>query len=84
MEFGTETKRRDGKRKMKTREISRIEPMLVEFKKLWEKHPELRFGQLVCNIMPEDKLYYVEDAKRTWLETAMEDGFIINKLSTTS
>ena len=43
------------------REISRIEPMLDEFKKLWEKHPDLRFGQLVCNIVPENQLFYVED-----------------------
>ena len=34
------------------REISRIEPMLDEFRELWEKYPDLRFGQLVCNIVP--------------------------------
>lgn len=45
----------------KLRDIRRIEPLIEEFKVLWEKHPDLRFGQLVCNIMPEDKLYYVED-----------------------
>ena len=28
-----------------TREISRIEPMLDEFRKLWEKYPDLRFGR---------------------------------------
>ena len=28
-----------------TREISRIEPMLDEFRKLWEKYPDLRFGE---------------------------------------
>lgn len=43
------------------REISRIEPMLDEFRKLWEKYPDLRFGQLVCNIVPENQLFYVED-----------------------
>lgn len=37
------------------REISRIEPMLDEFRKLWEKYPDLRFGQLVCNIVPENQ-----------------------------
>ena len=41
------------------REISRIEPMLDEFRKLWEKYPDLRFGQLVCNIVPENQLFYV-------------------------
>lgn len=43
------------------REISRIEPMLDEFRKLWEKYPDLRFGQLVCNIVLENQLFYVED-----------------------
>lgn len=38
------------------REISRIESMLDEFRKLWEKYPDLRFGQLVCNIVPENQL----------------------------
>lgn len=28
-----------------TREISRIEPMLDEFRKLWEKYPDLRLGE---------------------------------------
>lgn len=37
------------------REISRIEPMLDEFRKLWEKYPDLRFGQLVCNIVLENQ-----------------------------
>ena len=25
------------------------------------KYPDLRFGQLVCNIVPENQLFYVED-----------------------
>lgn len=43
------------------RDANRIEPMLAELKKVWEKHPDLRLGQLICNIIPKDKLYYVED-----------------------
>lgn len=43
------------------RDVNRIEPMFAELKKVWEKHPDLRLGQLICNIVPEDKLYYVED-----------------------
>ena len=43
------------------REISRIEPMLDEFRKLQEKYLDLRFGQLVCNIVLENQLFYVED-----------------------
>jgi len=26
-----------------------------------KKYPDLRFGQLVCNIVPENQLFYVED-----------------------
>ncbi|MDO4189391.1 MAG: hypothetical protein Q4D29_10425 [Lachnospiraceae bacterium] len=44
-----------------SRETSRIDPMIEEYKKLWEKHSDLRFGQLVCNIVPENQLFYVED-----------------------
>lgn len=47
----------------KTRDISRIEPILDELKILWEKHSDLRLGQLICNIVLEDKLYYLEDDK---------------------
>lgn len=43
------------------REISRIEPMIDEFRKLQEKYLDLRFGQLVCNIVLENQLFYVED-----------------------
>ena len=43
------------------RDITRIEPMLEEIKSVWEQYPDLRLGQLICDIVPEDKLYYVED-----------------------
>lgn len=43
------------------RDVNRIEPMLEELKCVWEQYPDLRLGQLICNIVPEDKLYYVED-----------------------
>lgn len=43
------------------RGVTRIEPMLEELKSVWEQYPDLRLGQLICDIVPEDKLYYVED-----------------------
>lgn len=43
------------------RDVTRIEPMLEELKSVWEQYPDLRLGQLICDIVPEDKLYYVED-----------------------
>ena len=38
------------------RDITRIEPMLEEIKSVWEQYPDLRLGQLICDIVPEDKL----------------------------
>ena len=43
------------------RDANRIDSILTELKRVWEKHPDLRLGQLICNIIPEEKLYYVED-----------------------
>ena len=31
------------------RDPNRIEPTLEEVKKYWEKHPDLRLGQIICN-----------------------------------
>ena len=28
---------------------------------IWEKHPELRFGQVILDAVPEDRLYYASD-----------------------
>lgn len=35
------------------RDINRIEPFLQKFKELWERSPDLRFGQLVYNLAQE-------------------------------
>jgi hypothetical protein len=44
----------------------RMYPLLMAVWKLWSRHPDQRFLQLVCNLpylldFPEDTLYYVED-----------------------
>ena len=43
------------------RDVTRIEPMLEELKSVWEQYPDLRLGQLICDIGPEEKLFYIED-----------------------
>lgn len=48
------------------RNPARMYPLLAEIWKLWAKHPDQRFLQLVCNLpylldFPEETLYYVED-----------------------
>ena len=58
---------------VKVRDVKRIEPMLQEIRQLWEKNPDLRFGQLICNVVPEEKLFYIEDDKmleelHKWIE----------------
>ena len=39
----------------------RIDEMCEELKKLWELQPDLRLGQLICNTLPEKKLFVIED-----------------------
>jgi len=43
------------------RDPARIENFCNQLKLLWLQHPELRFGQIVSNAIPEDCLFYVED-----------------------
>ena len=50
--------------KLKTRESPSsliITTVLKELKCVWKQYPDLRLGQLICDIVPEDKLYCVED-----------------------
>ena len=43
------------------RDPKRIDKILDELKSIWVKHPDLRLGQLLLNVIPETYLYYVED-----------------------
>lgn len=47
------------------RDRKRIEPFLAELGELWEKYPDLRFGQLVANlqatISKNPDTFYTED-----------------------
>jgi hypothetical protein len=52
------------------RNPARIKPFLDKLQKLWEQHPDLRFGQLVCNIanfnsdwLTNPGLFSIEDDK---------------------
>jgi hypothetical protein len=37
--------------------------MLALLGKIWNKHPDLRLGQLIINCIPGGDLYYLEDDK---------------------
>ena len=43
------------------RDPNRIPQILQEIQEVWEKHPDLRLGQLIGNVFRSDSLYYIED-----------------------
>jgi len=47
------------------RDPKRIKPFLAEIEKLWNEHPDYRFGQLVMNIVrpevPNIKMFNMEE-----------------------
>ena len=45
------------------REAKRIDIILQELSNLWHKYPDLRLGQLICNVIQDPALYYIEDDK---------------------
>ena len=45
------------------RNINRIRPFLDELEKIWRKNPDLRFTQLVMNVLDGPGAYYIEDAE---------------------
>lgn len=45
------------------RDVNRIDVVLSEIKEIWKKYPDLRLGQLICNVVRDPTLYYIEDDK---------------------
>lgn len=43
------------------RDPKRIDFTLQQIKKIWEKYPDMRLGQLICNVIRCDVLYQIED-----------------------
>lgn len=43
------------------RDPNRIDAIIWEIAAIWHDHPDLRLGQLICNIVDESVLYYIED-----------------------
>ena len=48
------------------RDINRIRPFLDKVAEVWERYPDLRFGQFVIDVVP--------DSDRLW--NCEEDGFL--------
>lgn len=40
---------------------NRIDKILNELSVVWKKNPDLRLGQLICNVLQDPQLYYIED-----------------------
>lgn len=47
------------------RDIERIDKILQEISEVWKRYPDLRFTQLIVNVMSArgSDLYYMEDEK---------------------
>lgn len=45
----------------KIRNPERIEPICDALKEHWMEHPDLRLGQLVCNLSASQETFFVED-----------------------
>ena len=43
------------------RKAERIKGALAAIEYYWQKHPDLRLGQLIVNAISENRLYYEED-----------------------
>lgn len=45
------------------RDPKRIKPFLAEIEKIWEKCPDLRFGQLMMNIKFDRDPFFMEESE---------------------
>lgn len=45
------------------RNPKRIKKCLRKIEEIWSKHPDLRLGQLILNVINDPALYYIEDEK---------------------
>ncbi len=59
------------------RNPDRIKPFLETVEELWNKYPDWRFMQLICNLqryLGTDGFYYEDDKMREILEAMIEHG----------
>lgn len=53
------------------RDINRIDPLLAKLGELWKQYPDMRFGQLIINLLDNlgrDPWYTEDDAWMEFLE----------------
>jgi hypothetical protein len=57
------------------RPTNRIERILEKLKRAWEKHPDIRLGQLISNLPKDDRdIFFIEDEElEKMLDEDLED-----------
>ena len=70
------------------RDPRRIKKVLAALRVVWEENPDMRLGQLICNAVREDMLYYIEDdtlvkvlEKFYCVDTEEEEWSLIDELN---
>lgn len=43
------------------RDPKRIGKVLGELRKVWDRYPDLRLGQLLDNVLAKENMFYIED-----------------------
>jgi len=61
------------------RDPGRIGPILQVLQKIWEKHDQQRFGQLVSNLIGKDSFYLEDDTLLRYLQAVDQNGFTMPK-----
>lgn len=58
------------------RDPNRIEPYMQVLTAIWKENPDLRFSQLVLNVLRENNDYYLEDGLtlQLFLDTYVNNG----------
>ena len=60
------------------RDINRIDPLLAKLGALWKQHPDMRFGQLIINLLDNlgKEPWCIEDDVWTEIiETYLKEGW---------
>lgn len=45
------------------RPVERISEMMIALEEAWRKFPDMRLGQLMCVLVPENKMFNIEDGE---------------------
>ena len=60
------------------RDINRIDPLLAKLGELWKLYPDMRFGQLIINLLDnpgKDPWCIEDDAWTEIIETYLKEGW---------